>query len=80
MSTSNITEKELHHLSNLIFLADSANDAVREAVKKYKEEYGLDPATLISFVKNKFSDGKKHEATLNKHQQYVELDEQFNNI
>lgn len=75
---STITEKELLHLSDLIFVADSANEAVREAVKKYKEEYGLDPTTLISFVKAKYGDGNKYENVLNKHQQFVDLDEKFN--
>lgn len=75
-----ISEKELLHLSDLLFVADSANDAVTECLKAYKEKYGLDSATLKSFVKSKFGDGEKHQAKVEKHLQFVELNEQFGTI
>ena len=75
-----ISEKELLHLSDLLFVADSANDAVTECLKAYKEKYGLDSVTLKSFVKSKFGDGEKHQAKVEKHLQFVELNEQFGTI
>ena len=75
-----ISEKELLHLSDLIFVAESANEAVSECLKAYKEKYGLDGSTLKSFVKSKFGDAEKHSNKLQKHLQFVELNEQFETI
>lgn len=80
MSSTTITEAELIHLSNLIAHADAARDAVADCVKAYKEKYGLDGETLKSFAKSKFGESEKHQAKLEKHIQFVELDEQFGNL
>jgi len=80
VQSNTISEQELLHLSGLLFVADSANDAVTECLKAYKEKYALDSATLKSFVKSKFGDGEKHQAKVEKHLQFVELNEQFGTI
>lgn len=75
-----ISDKEVRHLADLIMISDSARDAVNEALKAYKEKYNIDAQVLRQFVKSKFGDQEKHNANLEKHQQFVELDEQFENI
>jgi hypothetical protein len=75
-----ITQKELDHLATLVDHQEAASDALKEAVDAMKEKYGLDGSTLKSFVKTRFGDGKSYQNTLNKHQQFVDLDEQFNSI
>lgn len=74
---STISDKEILHLSDLIMIQQSSVEAVSECLKIYKEKYGLDASVLRQFVKSRFGDGEKHNALVEKHQQFVELDEQF---
>lgn len=75
-----ITDKEILHLSDLIMIQESASLAVTEALKAYKEKYGLDASTLRQFAKSRFGDPEKHNEKVEKHQQFVELNEQFQSL
>lgn len=70
-----ISENEIINISNLIFAQEAASDALSEALKAMKEKYDVDPSVLKSFVKSKFGDQEKHQNNLDKHQLFIDLDE-----